>query len=263
MSKLSKFLSHLSTSKAASLLSRLIGEEVNEDTIEHLALSGWLHGYYYCNCTLVKLEQLLDPDENSRQETIGNYIVKVTEPVQESGLCFGFSYPCGTVLMDGIRDTYALEDEAGALYAMRDNETGQYLAVTSDTSFFDDFVISPDSLYELAVLANLDSPAPNIDEKIPTKNIWCTGGTFYSFGYGGGAGSVNQKAANTVERETPSSALTIAGLLDVVLDPKRKTYNQSSLISEILDRNEGIRGLSKSGLEKIFATAKRRALDAK
>lgn len=261
MSKLSKFSVHLSVSRASALLSRLINEVVTEDSIEHLALSGWLHGHYYCNCTLVKLERLLDDEENTKQELIGNYIVKVTDPVQESGLCLGFSYPCGTVLLDGISDTFALEDEAGALYAMRDNDTGHYLAVTSDVSFFEEYVITPNSVYELAVLANQDSPAPEIDEKTSAKNIWCAGGTFYSFGYRTGAKSGGQHAV--AERDTPSSALAIAGLLDVVLDPKRKSYNQSSLISEILDRNDGVRGLSKSGLEKIFAAAKRRALDSK
>lgn len=53
----------------------------------------------------------------------------------------------------------------------------------------------------------------------------------------------------------PSHLLTIAILLELQNEPKPIRRNQSGVISEILDRYEGVRGLSKRTLEDIFSAA--------
>jgi hypothetical protein len=63
--------------------------------------------------------------------------------------------------------------------------------------------------------------------------------------------------------ERPSLQLIIASLLDIVKDPKRAGHNQTSIISEIVERNPGVRGLSESSLSKAFALAKQIADDAR
>lgn len=61
----------------------------------------------------------------------------------------------------------------------------------------------------------------------------------------------------------PSQYLTIAALLDLVLNPGRPVYDQADVIAEILDRYPATRGLSESNLQKMFADSNTAALDAK
>ena len=52
MSKLSKFKSRISVDEAATLLSRLIGEEVSSEELEMIYTCGWLTASHTCHATI-------------------------------------------------------------------------------------------------------------------------------------------------------------------------------------------------------------------
>lgn len=55
--------------------------------------------------------------------------------------------------------------------------------------------------------------------------------------------------------EAPSYRLAISALLSLLSEPKRSALNQAGVISEILERHPGVRGLGKRSLETIFSAA--------
>lgn len=55
--------------------------------------------------------------------------------------------------------------------------------------------------------------------------------------------------------EAPSYRLAIAALLELLKQPRQSGRNQSAVISELLEKYPGTRGLSKRSLETIFASA--------
>lgn len=261
MSKLSKFKYNITVTEAAALLARLINEDVSEDDIEQLLAAHWIDGYYMCDCAIIKVEFFLSNEENEKQKELGIYLV---EPSDEVGVCFGLPYPCGEVFLTGIKRAYALTDKYGSMYVLRDRETDQYLGSDADSVFFTNLVIEADSVYRLAEIANIDEPAPESCVEV-RDNKWCDGEVkYYPFFPGGWQKTPAQQMISTqANLETPSSALTIASLLEIALNKDRKNLNQSSLITEILEKNPGIRGLSESGLQKIFSNANRILAEAK
>ncbi|MEB0129721.1 hypothetical protein [Pseudomonas sp. CCI2.4] len=175
MSKLSKFKYNITTAEASLLLARLISEDVSDTDIENLLTSHWIDGYYACQCTIVKVDFFIEGEQHKNYIDLGIYAVQITEDV---GTCFGLPYPCGSVFLDGTKNVFALTDKDGALYVLRDTETGQYLSQDADSVFFTDLVIEADSVYKLAKLANTDEPAPEFDIEL-RPNKWCVGDEKY------------------------------------------------------------------------------------
>ncbi|MBV6753026.1 hypothetical protein KV580_22135 [Pseudomonas chlororaphis] len=253
MSKLSKFKYNITVPEAAKLLTRLIDEDVSEDDIENLLSAHWIDGYFLCRCTIVKADFFLGDEQHEKNTDLGIYAVQTSEDV---GICFTLPYPCGSVFIDGVVSAYALTDKEKSIYVLRDIETGQYLSRDSDSVFFNSLLIEVDSIYKLAKIANINEPAPESDIEI-RHNRGCEGDKKYYpfFPQGWQEMPAQQTISTQANLETPSSALTIASLLEIVLDNKCRNLNQSSLILEVMERNAGIRGLSESGLQKIFAKA--------
>lgn len=264
MSKLSKYRSAVRIPDAAKMLSRLIDEEVTEDKIEELFNSGWLIGHYQCNASIVRLRLMLESDLHEDQAAIGNYFVEDTD--EEIGSCFAIHYPVFEVLLHGRFRILALKDAEGSIYGVKDRSTGVFIGTYEDDELLKDIFLEPDSILAFAKHANNDDPPPSeppIVQHLEISNKWCLSDRelfpFHATDLGGKT-SLPEIIPVT---ERPSSQLIIASLLDIVKEPKRTNYNQTSIISEIVERNPGIRGLSESSLSKAFALAKQVAEDAK
>lgn len=264
MSKLSKYRSSVNLHEAAKMLSRLIDEVVTEDKIEELFNSGWLIGHYQCNAAIIRLELMLDPDMHEQQVAIGNYFVKPTD--EEIGQCFAIHYPAFEVLLHGRFRSLALKDAEGNLFGVKDRATGVFIGTTEDDGLLEDIRIDTESILEFAKHANNDEAPPEqayLIQQSEIANKWCLSDRelfpFYLTDYGRNTNI--PEIAPVIER--PSTQLIIASLLDIVKEPNRTNYNQTSIIAEIVERNPGVRGLSESSLSKAFAHAKQIAEDAK
>ncbi|WP_458373584.1 hypothetical protein [Pseudomonas laurylsulfatiphila] len=264
MSKLSKYRSVVNISDAAKMLSRLIDEEVTEDDIEELFNSGWLIGHYQCNAAIIRLDLMLEPDMHEQQAAIGNYFVTPTD--EEIGHCFAIHYPVSEVLLHGRFRSLALKDAEGNIFGVRDRETGVFIGSSEEDGLLEEVRIEPESILEFAKHANNDDAPPEqqyLSKQSKIANKWCLSDRelfpFYVSDF--------DRKPNMPEIipviERPSSQLIIASLLDIIKEPKRTNYNQTSIISEIVERNPGIRGLSESSLSKAFALAKQISEDAK
>ncbi|WP_256825438.1 hypothetical protein [Pseudomonas juntendi] len=249
MSKLHKFKPGITASEAAELLSRLIDEQVGEDDIWRLFFDGHLDGFIDCNATIVRTKPLLDPENHKRQVHQGRYIMTTEEDIE---FCFGAHLPCFTIEIDGNISATALSDKQGNIYALRCNETREFLNYYDDDQTHINQKFDPAEIYLLAEKANNNEPAT-----VTTKNRvnkWCPfGGEYLTYPP---EDEINLKpASNRMAMKEPQSRTVILGaLLEVTLSDKRK-HNQSSLISAILEKHGGIRGLSESGMQKVFAEA--------
>ena len=246
------------------MLSRLIDEEVSEDKILELFNSGWLTGHYQCNASIIRLEPMLDPELQEEQASIGNHFFTPTD--EEIGQCFAIHYPAAEVLLHGRFRALALKDADGNIFGVKDRQTGVFIGTSEDDGLLEDIIIEPSSILEFARHANNDDAPP---ERIPLNHIdeiynkWCLSDRelYPYFGSNLSTKSSLQEIMPVVER--PSSQLIIASPLDVIKEPRRTNYNQTTIIAEIVDRNPGVRGLSESSLSKAFALAKQVADDAK
>lgn len=263
MSKLSKYRSSIRIPEAAELLSRLIDEEVLENKIEELFNSGWLTGHYQCNASIIRLSHMLETGIREDQAAIGNYFLNPTE--EEIGNCFAIHYPAFEVLLYGRYRALVLKDTEGNLFGVKDRATGVFIGSSQDDDLLQDIMIETKSILDFAKHANHDDAPPDrisIHEQ-NNKNEWCLcDRDLYPF-YGEDYVQNIPHPEITPVVERPSSQLIIASLLDIVKEPRRTNYNQTSIISEIVDRNPGIRGLSESSLSKAFALAKQVAEDSK
>lgn len=261
MSKLSKFKSEISPKEAAVLLSRLISEEVTENDISMMYTRGWITARVDCFATIVKLAPLLDPEEHAKQVEMGRYFMK---PDDDCGICYGFDIPAAQVDVEKCGRAYALVDDDGGLYALRDNATESFLNDMHDNMpHFEESFISPSEIYELAELANNDNPVQAPKEKVKLSEYCICPVPLYNFTTGDNR-PIKQEPAIMMQKaqESPSFALAVAALVEIATNGETKNRNQSSLIDEILDKYD-LRGLSKSNLEKMFSQANRKLTEAK
>jgi hypothetical protein len=257
LSKLNKFKEGINADQAAELLSRLIDEDVSSKDIWDLFWSGHLDGYVKCNATIVRTEPLLDDESHQGQVEQGRYIMTPKDDVE---FCWALHVPCMTIQLDRIPEVTALSDRENNLYVLRDNETGEYLNLIDDSSTLDSQLFEPADIYALADKANDSKPA--IATAVIRRNKWCPlGGEYFNYPY---EESVPRhlSLSRPIASEPPSRLLALAAVLEVALG-ERKKHNQSSLISSILDRHEGVRGLSESGMQKVFAEANAALQNAK
>lgn len=265
MSKLSKFNSKISAEEGAKLLSRLIGEEVTIGGLEMLHTQDWLTSNATCFATLVKLSPALPPDEHAKQVEFGRYFMRAEEPC---GICVGIDLPLDQVDIEGAGRGYVLRDEAGGFYALRDRDTNSFLSDIHDSvPFFEDRRLYPNEIYELALLANGDEPAPE-RKVIVKRNDGCVCAfALYNFPPDTDA-TVKSHQPVAIQlppqppQDSPSFVLAVAALLELATTRAKKNRTQASLIEEVLDGYQ-YRGLSKSNLEKMFSQANRRLAEAK
>lgn len=261
MSKLSKFKDGLTPTEAATLLSRLIDEDVTETDIREIFFSGWLDIYTDCNATLVRTEPLLEKELHEDQLNLGHFMMTAKEDI---GFCWAIHLPCQDIDIDGKSSVMALWDDRDNLYALRDNETNEYLtADLFEPNFFDKIKIEPSDIYKLAESANKDEPA-SIALVKSKRNRWCPlNEELYNFRPGDHRPAKQPTVANKqYQQETPAFALVVAVLAEITINRDAKKRNQSSLIDEILD-NYKFRGLSKSNLEKMLSQANRQLAETR
>lgn len=261
MSKLSKFKTKISADEAAILLSSLIEEDVSSEDLEIIYTNGWLTASHNCIATIVELTPLLDPEQHAAQVAIGRYHM---QPGADCGICFGVDLPLDQVDINGHGRAYTLRDEDGGFYALRDNQTGQYLGDSNDDFlYFEDCGLSPHDIYELADHANKSGPMTNSKIRI-IENLNCIcGERLYNFTPGDHRPNIQTVPMEArPAAESPSLTLAVAALVEIITSDSPKKRNQASLIEEILDKYE-LRGLSKSNLEKMFSQANRKLTEAK
>lgn len=253
MSKLSKFKEGVDAEEAATLLSRLIGEDVTEKDIHELFYNGYINQYIKCSATLVEAKPMLDPEQHTAQVNQGRYIMESGEDVS---MCWGVHIPCLTIQLDENHEVSAICDESGNLYALRDSITGQYLNFLGDAFSMDNALYEPSDIYQIAEKANNDFPA--IAEFSIKQNKWCPEGEIYfNFVSEGDFPKNVQPQKQTIDAAPRTSQLlAIASILEIAMEKSERRFNQSSLIEEIMERADGRRGLSQSGLTKLFAAAK-------
>ncbi|WP_223616440.1 hypothetical protein [Pseudomonas sp. BF-B-30] len=263
MSKLSKYRTAIRPSEAAQMLSRLIDEEVAEEEILELFNSGWIIGHYQCDASIIRLKLMLEPDLHEEQIAIGDYFVESTD--HTVGTCLGIHYPSFEVLLYGRLRILALKDNEGSIYGIKDKSTGMFLGSSEEDGLLEDVMLDTESILEFARHANNDEAPPELRPHYECirRNEYCfSDRDLYPFhGNNSEQRMAQTKIMPAVER--PSLQLIIASLLDIVKDPKRAGHNQTSIISEIVERNPGVRGLSESSLSKAFALAKQIADDAR
>lgn len=260
MSKLSKFKYRISPKEAATLLSRLIEEEVTENDLSMMYGSGWITAKVNCFATLVKLSPLLDEEEHARQVELGRYFMK---PESDCGLCLGFDIPADQVDLEGGR-AFVLRDKEGGFYALRDQATDTYLNDLHDNMpYFEDSSILPSEIYALAKMANSDDPVDEPEAKVRLNEDCVSNVPLYNFPPGDDR-PIKPAPVIMMQQvqEAPSFALAVAALVEIATNGDTRNRNQSSLIDEILD-NYDLRGLSKSNLEKMFSQANRKLTEAK
>ena len=258
MSKLSKFKSTLSMKSAAKLLSDLIGEEVNTEDLFSLYEGGWIRLFRPCHGELIKLKPMLDAELHEVHTQNGRYFM---ESDYVAGVCFGLSLPCDSAQVS-MHTCYALRDEEGGFYAIKDGQTDEYLSPYDefDQENIKTIAITAD-IYELARKANANEmpEKPIIDITanenciiITNDNCIEAGKTIYNFSPNENPALLKPAPVTTQETLPPSLRITVAALLEAATND-RKNNTQASLIDSILERNKGIRGLSESSLQKHFS----------
>jgi hypothetical protein len=261
MSKLSKFKYGISPIEAAKLLSRLIGEDVSIEELQQMYDYGWITIRCDCSATLVKLNPLPDREPPADQHIAGPWLM---EAEKDCGEFYGFDLPLDSVEVDRQGLAYVLMDEDGNHYALRDNSTGSYINEKHDSHpSFNESWLDPEEIYELAELANSDSLVTPPKLRIIKQDNCISDVTVYNF-LPGKNGPANQRLVTSKNhpQEPQSYALVVAALVELATSDDVKKRNQSSLAQEIEDRF-GLRGLSKSNVEKMFSQANRKLTEAK
>ncbi|MFZ5956807.1 hypothetical protein ACOXVJ_04740 [Pseudomonas knackmussii] len=258
MSRLNKFKKFLTQEEAAALLGLLINESVSTNEIERLRIEWSIdravevpHG------KLVRLEPV-------NPTGMSDHSVDTLRPmraVEVAGDCYGFTYPCETVTIGDDVQVCALQGESGAYYAVAEIPSGELLTL-SDDEFpgFESKLVDPTDIYRIAAIAN-DDTATKPYEISPKLNTWAAcDENIYNFL----AGEEPPKPAPPklkLVKQTNSQLLAIYSLLDIAIEKSGRNCTQDALIDEILKRADGKRGLSESGLQKLFAAAKNAARD--
>lgn len=250
MSKLSKFKSLLTMAEAARLLSDLIGEKVDKDHLLSLYEAGWIRLFRPCHGELIKLKPVLDTELFEIHASYGHYLM---ESDQSAGICFGLYLPCDSAIISSS-PCYALRDAEGGMYAIRDDQTDEYLSPIGELDEENIKVLAVTAdIYALAKQANTDSmpDKPTIEITINDHCI-VESKVIYNFAPNEIPRLPSPSTAATQETSPPSLRITVAALLEAATST-RKAHTQDSLVESILERNKGIRGLSESSLKKHFA----------
>lgn len=261
MSKLSKFKHLLKPKEAASLLSRLIGENVSTTDLEELHSNDWLNTRANCHATIVHLKPALDEAEHALQVSQGKYLM---EEGEDCGICLAIGLPMDMIEIVGFGRAFVLRDADGEFYGLRDRESGLYLNDTSASlPYFDESLIYPSDIFKIAKSANNDDKLELPKNEIRQNDSCISNIELYNFTPGGEAHPKPRAPLNTTyTQETPSFIMAVAALVEIATNGDRKKRNQSSLIEDILDSYK-FRGLSKSNLEKMFSQANRALSEAK
>lgn len=262
MSKLSKFKTYISPIEAAELLSRLINETVSVEDIQRLHKLGWLNAHFNCSCTLVRLK-LEFAEEAKDRASVANLSYFMTED-EDCGLCFAIDLPLCEITVNRNSSSLAVMDAEHNFYALRDNDTNQYISETGDNyPSFEDAGLYPQQIYEIAEMANNDLPLDEPEVKIIENKSCLSEIAIFNFVPHSHQNLPSPLAIETLpQSESPSYVLAVAALVEIITEGGKKNYNQSSLIDEITENYE-LRGLSKSNLEKMFSQANRKLSEAK
>jgi hypothetical protein len=249
MSKLSKFKRGLNADQAAALLSSLIDEPVAASDIWDFFYDGFLDGFIECNAMVVRTEPMLDAETHQRQLEQGRYVMTAKEDIE---VCWGAHLPCMTVQVDKHQSVTAISDKDGNIYALRDILTNQYLNFEDDDSTPTEQLFEPSDIYAIAEKANSKESVTAFFEI--KKNRWCAmSGEYFNFPKDN-ASAAPSSITRAFTPEPPSRLMALAAVIEIALS-ERKKHTQSSLINAIADKYEGVRGLSESGLQKLFAEA--------
>ncbi|WP_423359638.1 hypothetical protein [Pseudomonas citronellolis] len=260
MSRLNKFKRFLTQEEAAALLGLLINESVSTSDIERLRIEWSIdravevpHG------KLLRLEPLnLTGMSAHSADTL-----RPMRAVEFAGDCYGFTYPCETVTVGDDIQVCALQGESGAYYAIAEIPSGELLTL-SDDEFpgFESKLVDPIDIYRIAAIAN-DDTAIKPYKVSPKLNTWTAcDENIYNFLPGEEPPKPVPPKLKLV-KQTNSQLLAISSLLDIAIERSGKNCTQEALIDEILKRSDGKRGLSESGLQKLFADANNAAKDWK
>lgn len=250
MSKLSKFKSVLPMANAAKLLSDLIGEKVDIYDLMSLYEGGWIRLFRPCHGEIVKLKPMFDNELHEQHARDGRYFM---EEDHLAGVSLGFYLPCDTAQVLA-RTSYVVRDADGGFYAIKDSQTDQYISPHDDDNPDDIKVMAVTAdIYFIAEKANSNSmpEKPTVETMVNDQCIWVEQ-PIYNFAPGEDPVPKKPELLSTQENLPPSLRITVAALLEAATS-ERKKHTQSSLISAVLERNPGIRGLSESSLQKHFS----------
>lgn len=255
MSKLLKLKAGLNSAEAADLLGSLISEKITTKNIDYLYESGWLTAFYFSDATLLCLHPINLAERQFR-----------VDGDKGAGHISKVYLPCETVNILGNIEAYTVVDRAGNYYAIRDNEGIEIHGMYSMYNDFTELYFEPREIYRIAEVCNSSGMPGDSDKITPTLNTCAEfpgAQDFYNFRSSDTSISSPKKAALPEEAPRASQLLAIASILDIAIEKTDKKFNQNTLIDEVLSRSGGKRGLSQSGLTKLFAAAKKAAEDWK
>lgn len=250
MSKLSKFACALDATEAAILLGESITENVTTDRLLELSALGYLPTRFHIRCDIAEI----------KQDQEGKWCVSDTVAYQTNEIIF----PASLEVVDTFLALTA-KDIAGRTYVFypEDDESPLHInsLALSDVSLAHYY---PEDIYLIAQYAN--APGPLDWKEPPTRSlsVYCDDESpWVDLTIDMPAATdYNVKARKANLPEPPSYRLTIAALLELLAEGQRLGRNQSAIMSEILERHPGKRGLSKRNLETIFSEANKAAKEA-
>lgn len=272
MSKFLKFREVLSISDTVALLSSLSGEEVDIEMIGRLVDHGFLSPLLGCDYLLVGFSKTSAIEINSGSDAEPYAFSEIGIPRLSTAI-----YVFGGIQMPEARTT---EGEPIFFCRVKMRNDSEHLALrysADDITDLDPYELEnlwfhAKEVFEVARIANQadeyhppkDGPSGTIQIggqiKIPgfekarfvtAIEDWverypiCKTGVANRY-------SPRERISN---EEAPSHRLVIAALLDLLKQPRQSGRNQSAVISELLEKYPGTRGLSKRSLEAIFASA--------
>lgn len=265
MSKLLKFKACLTPQEAATYLSALIAEEVNEDQIASLFYSEWLPAELLCACQLVRLEPAYEQELHEALVASGRYELKEAERI---GMCFSLQFPCSIVTLhtdENYRQVFTLRDEEGNFYALFDEAEGQFHPIQSaesDEVDTDGLRYLPRDIFLLSELANtsglLADEKPNLRREV--KNLLAP---IRLFNLMPNEAPIKPKKEASPNSEPLSSKLLIGALLEILNDINPRQLTQDAIATKIEDKFKGIRGLGLTTTRTTFAAANKALKSAK
>lgn len=274
MSKFLKFREVLSISDTVELLSSLSGEEVSIEMIGRLVDHGFLSPLLGCDYLLVGFSKESAVEINNGADAEPYAFSEIGIPRLSTAI-----YVFGGIHMPEARTT---EGEPLFFCRAKMRSNSEHLAPrysSADLASLDPYELEnlwfhAKEVFEVARIANqADQYHPPKDGTSGTIQIgspinipgfekirfvtaiedWvesypiCRTGVANRY-------SARERISND---EAPSYRLAIAALLELLKQPRQSGRNQSAVISELLEKYPGMRGLSKRSLETIFASAKK------
>ncbi|GLU41966.1 hypothetical protein [Pseudomonas sp. NBRC 100443] len=253
MSRLNKFKQFLTQEEAAALLGLLINEEVSASDIERLQ-NDWEIGraVQIPYGQLVKLEPCRATVKSAEVMRIGEVV----------GECYGFHYPCETVTVGDDLQVCSLRGASGTYYAVAVPPGNLITLADYENSGIESKLIDPREIYRIAKIANDDNQTKPFKVAPLLNFLTVCEEEIYDF-LPGEEPPKHAPPKLKLVKQTNSQLLAIASLIDIARERSGKNSTQDALIEKILKRADGKRGLSESGLQKLFADANNAAKDWK